>query len=351
MMRSPDVIPACVHASSGIFDGEGTMNIELSARRLTVALFTLLMIGGLCGHASAQTAVSSCQTLSASGNYFLTSNLSTTGSCLVIAAPNVAIDLKGHTITGGGGSKTNGIADDGGDRDYAIIANGKIQHFDTGINLSTSGSAIISNINASNNGSEGIFIKECCNTLNSVTADNNVVGIKIESDDSSLTKIQATGNSNGGVLITECCNTLVGSTVSNNTGIGVEMESGGDSFVVASKVEKNSGIGIELASGDNGVIGSIASNNGGDGMELTSSDNLVVASKSTGNGGAGVDVTGKFGIFSGVTVSKNASDGVDMLCRGSTASLKSQKNSGTNLVQVGPPTGDGPCANVNLNAP
>ena len=323
------------------------MNIELSARRLTAALFTMLMISGLCGSASAQTAVSSCQTLSAPGNYVLTSNLSTTGTCLVIAASNVAIDLKGHTITGGGGSGTSGITDDGGDRDYAIIANGKIQHFDTGINLATSGSAIISKVNASNNGSQGIFIRECCNTLNSVTADNNIVGIEIESDDSSLSNIQANGNSNGGILITSCCNTLVNGTVSKNTGIGVEMEDC-CSFVVASKVEKNSGIGIELTSSDNGVIGSIASNNGGDGMELTGGDDLVVASKSTGNSGAGVDVTSRWGIFSGVTVSKNASDGVDMECRGSTASLKSQKNSATNLVQT---VVDGPCANVNLNAP
>ena len=322
------------------------MNIKLSARRLTAALFTMLLIGGLCGGASAQTAVSSCQTLSAPGNYFLTGNLSATGDCLVIAAANVAIDLKGKTITGNGGG--SGITDDGGDRDYAVIVNGKIRNFDTGINLHSSGSAIISNINASNNGSQGIFIKECCNTLNAVTANNNIAGIVIQSDDSSLTNIQANGNSGGGILITSCCNTLVGATASNNTGIGVEMEDG-DSFVVGSKVQKNSDIGVELTSGDNGVIQSTTSKNGGDGMDLGGGDNMVVASKSTGNGGIGVDMgTNRWGIFSGVQASKNAGDGVDMGCRGSTASLKAQKNSGTNLVQT---LIDAPCANVNLNAP
>jgi hypothetical protein len=322
------------------------MNIKLSALRFTAPLFAMLLIGGLCGSAGAATAVSSCQTLSAPGNYFLTKNLTASGDCLVIAADNVAIDLKGHTITGNGSS--SGINDDGLDRDYAIIANGTIRNFDTGINLHSSGSAIISNINASNNGSEGIFISECCNTLNSVTANNNIVGIEIDSDDSSLTNIQANGNSNGGVMISECCNTLVGSTVSNNTGIGVEMHFG-DSFVVASKVQKNSDIGVELTNGDNGVIASSTSKNGGDGMELTSGDNLVVASKSNGNGGTGVDLgTNKWGIFSGVSANKNHADGVDMGCRGSTASLKAQNNSATNLVQTNV---DGPCANVNLNAP
>ena len=323
------------------------MTFKLSERRLTAALFAMLLIGGLWGRASADTAVTACGTLSAPGNYFLTKNLTAAGDCLVIAAANVAIDLKGRTISGNGTG--SGITDDGLDRDYAIVANGNIHNFDTGVNLHSSGSAIISNLNVSNNGSQGVFISECCNTLDSVTANNNLTGIVLQSDDSSLNKIQANGNSNGGILISECCNTLVGSTVSNNTGVGVDMTGGGDSFVVASKIQKNSDIGLEMTRGDNGVISSTTSKNGGDGMDLTTNgDNMVVASKSTGNSGVGINIGAKWGIISGVTVSKNHGDGVDMDCRGSTASLKSQKNSGTNLVQT---VVDGPCANVNLNAP
>ncbi len=138
----------------------------------------------------------------------------------MIAADNVAIDLKGNTISGDGNG--SGITDDGLDRDYAVISNGTIRNFDTGINLHSSGSAIISNINASNNTSEGIFIEECCNTLNSVTTNNNTgIGIEINSDDSSLTNIQANGNGGTGIFITSCCNTLVASTVSHNGGVGV----------------------------------------------------------------------------------------------------------------------------------
>jgi len=70
------------------------MNIKLSARELTAALFAMLLIGGLCGPARADTPISACGTLSSPGNYFLTSNLTATGDCLVIAANNVAIDLK-----------------------------------------------------------------------------------------------------------------------------------------------------------------------------------------------------------------------------------------------------------------
>jgi hypothetical protein len=326
------------------------MNIELSARRLTAALFAILLIGGFCARANAAaTAVSACGSLSAPGNYFLTGNLSTTGDCLVIAADNVAIDMKGKTISGNGTGA--GITDAGLTHDFAIIANGKIRNFNTGIDLEDSGKAIISNIDSSKNTGDGIFIFFCCNTLNSVTTNGNGgAGVEMDSEDSSLSNIQANGNTGGGIFNGECCNTLVGSTVNNNGGVGVQM-GGGESFVIGSKIQHNSGIGLEMTNGDDGVIKSTTSKNGGDGMELPSFDNMVVASKSNGNGGTGVDLgANKWGIFSGVQANKNHGDGVDMGCRGSTASLTAKTNSGTNLVQT-VPMGEFPCANVNLNAP
>lgn len=324
------------------------MNIKLSARELTAALFAMLLIGGLCARASADTAVSTCGTLSAPGNYFLTTNLSATGDCLVIAADNVAIDLKGKTITGNGSG--SGITDANSSHPFAIVANGKIRNFDTGIDLEDSGEAVISNLDSSKNTGEGIFIDGCCNTLNSVTANSNgSTGIDINSDDSSLSNIQANANGDGGIFIDQCCNTLVGSTVSNNTGIGVEMF-GCCSFVIGSKITKNSDIGVELTSEDNGVIKSHTSRNGGDGIEFPSSeDNMVTASKSNRNGGAGIDIAGEFATLSGVQANKNAGGGVTMPCFGSTASLTATKNPGANLTQS--PATAGPCANVNLKAP
>jgi Right handed beta helix region len=322
------------------------MKIEFSARRITAALFTMLLIGGLCGRAGAQTGLSSCQTLSAPGNYFLMNNLNATGDCLVIGAANVAIDLKGKNIKGNGTG--SGITDGGTAQNFAIIANGNISGFNDGVNLQASGQAIISNLNSSNNVADGVIIGNCCNTLSAVTTNNNGdVGIVILSDDSNLTNIQANKNADGGILVTRCCNTLIGSTVSNNTGIGVEIEQDVSS-VVNSKIQHNTGVGLEMVD-DAGVIKTNTSKNGGDGILFTSSTNHVVASKSNGNGGAGIDAgANTTSGFSGVTANMNAADGVDMGCRGSTASLTATKNSGTNLVQT---VVDGPCANADLNAP
>ena len=326
------------------------MNIKLSAWGLTAALFTMLLIGGLCGRAGAviTNPISACGTLSSPGVYFLTGNLSATGDCLVIAADNVAIDLKGKTITGNGTG--SGITDDGSFRGFSIIANGKIRNFNRGINLASSGEGIVSNLDSSKNVEDGIFIADCCNTLDSVTANSNGgTGIFIDDSDSSLSKIQTNGNGAGGIFISSDDNTLVASTASNNTGIGVEMENC-CSFVIGSKTQKNTGDGIELGSDDNGVIKSTSSGNGGEGMDFPGSgDNMVTASKSNGNAGIGIFMNERWGIFSGVQANKNGGGGVSMPCRGSTASLIAKGNSGSNLIQF--PKTDGPCANVNLNAP
>src|SRR5260370_4736839 len=150
---------------------EVTVNIKWSARELTAALLAMLLIGGLCGRARADVAVSACGTLSTPAtNYFLTQNLTATGNCLVIAADNVGIDLKGKTITGNGSG--SGITDGGFAHPFAIIANGKIRNFKNGVDLVISGEAIVSNLDSSKNTGDGIFISECCNTLNSFTANN-----------------------------------------------------------------------------------------------------------------------------------------------------------------------------------
>ena len=323
------------------------MNFKFPARGLTAALAAMLVIGGLCGRARADTPISACGPLALAGNYFLTSNLTATGDCIVIAASNVGIDLKGKTITGNGTG--SGITDDGTARNYAIIENGTIRNFNRGINLFTSGAAIISNIDSSKNTADGIFIKDCCNTLSFVRTDNNGgAGIFIDSEGSNLATIETKGNGSGGILITSQSNTLVGSAVFNNTGVGVEMD-GGESFVINSNIVKNSADGLLMTNCCNGVLNSASSGNGGDGMDFpTSGDNMISASKANGNAATGINLLRKWGIISGVQANRNDT-GVAMACRGSTASLTAQKNRTKNLNQMLP--SDGPCANVNLKAP
>jgi hypothetical protein len=84
--------------------------------------------------ASAQTAISSCGPITASGSYQLVNNLVTPGHCLVVAVAtsNVTIDLNGFTISGDGtGSGIRG-------QDVIegfTIRNGTIKNFTTGLNM------------------------------------------------------------------------------------------------------------------------------------------------------------------------------------------------------------------------
>src|SRR5260370_13730521 len=73
-------------------------------------------------------AVSACGTLSPAGNYFLTKDLTSAGTCIVVGSEGVSFDMKGHTITGDG-STGDGISDGGGEFESMAIANGKIRKF------------------------------------------------------------------------------------------------------------------------------------------------------------------------------------------------------------------------------
>lgn len=308
----------------------------------------LTTAGGTCTQLNtAQTAVSACGTLSSSGSYFLTKNLTATGNCLMLGASNIAIDMKGKRITGNGTG--DGITDGGVNQDDVIIANGTITNFSIGINLSASGDAVITKVTSSKNSSDGIHIFGCCNTITSITADGNGGdGIFGGEGESNFTNVQATNNTRAGIAMGGL-NTVINSTASSNHLEGVVSGAFGDqNFVIGSKAENNSEAGIDMSSACcNSAIASTATGNGADGVDL-GFNGMVTESTVSRNTDDGIDFTEPFGIVSGVTAQRNGTDGVNMPCLGSTASLKAVSNASANLVET---VSNGPCANVDLDAP
>lgn len=82
------------------FDVYGPLNIKLLAAKAGMtdsavanASYTLTAATG--------TAISACQTFSAAGTYYLTADVSSTGTCFPITAKNVTLNLNSHTITYG----------------------------------------------------------------------------------------------------------------------------------------------------------------------------------------------------------------------------------------------------------
>jgi len=168
----------------------------------------------------ADTPVSACGTLSSAGNYFLTTNLTSASTCIIVAHEGVSLDMKGHTITGNGTG--DGITDGGVSFASMAIANGKIRNFDVGIGLDLSCCVVIRNVDSSNNADTGVLIGDCCSTLDSVKANNNgTVGIVASDCCYTLNNIQANNNGGGGGIVeTGCCTTVANSTISGNGGAG-----------------------------------------------------------------------------------------------------------------------------------
>ena len=91
-------------------------------------------VNALTGNATQNLSVSDCKTLDvADATYSLTADLSTDGTCLIIGANNITIDMAGYNITGDG----NSIADFGVSNtlgyNYTTVKNGYIYDFGRGV--------------------------------------------------------------------------------------------------------------------------------------------------------------------------------------------------------------------------
>jgi parallel beta-helix repeat protein len=322
--------------------------------------------GAIAASASAQTVLTACGNLN-TGNYVLGSNISASGDCFVLMGDNVAIDFKGHTLTGNGTG--SGITDGGLERDWAVFANGTIRSFGTGINLPTSHTATLNKMTVSNNDGDGVHIGGCCNSLTDVRADaNGGDGVFAADCCHTVSRSSATGNGGSGFELLGCCTTFNDGKSSDNEGIGITMdeccnnvdgsvvEGNGDvgvsstgccSFMRDTKVRNNGDDGVFMNECCNLVSDSIVEKNKGTGIGMLDGDNQVIRCKVNKNGVDGIDLSDDDdNIVNGNTVMNNGDEGVHVLCPSSVVDLKAQKNAGGNLVEDA-----AECTNLNNKAP
>jgi hypothetical protein len=317
------------------------MSFERGFRGYAYAALGALALFFAASPSRADTAVSACGTLSAAGNYFLTKNLTSSGTCIVIGSEGVSLDMKNHTITGNGTG--DGISDGGGGFESGAIANGKIRNFSVGIGLDTSCCVVIRNIDSSKNTDTGILVGTCCGVIDSVTANNNgTVGIMALDCCYSLNNIQANNNGVGGGIVTTSGRTAISNcTVSNNGGPGV-VENGGSSFLISSKVQQNNGDGVDMNDGDNFVVNSTVALNVGVGVHLIDGDNLVVGSNVSGNGGTGIFLRDGENQITSSQALGNQGFGADVGCPGAITGLNAKNNTSGSIATSG-----GTCTQLN----
>ena len=201
---SDDAVTGTVPAAtvSGNFSGDGSAVTNVNAATLNGQSSSDII------NAAAdelRTPISSLPfTISSSGSYYLTGNLTSTGDGIVVQVDNVTIDFNGFTITGPGKASGTGIGVymQGGARNNLQIKNGKVRDFGLhGVWEQNGGTGHkITNMTARDNGSSGINLAGSSHLILNCTAISNgltgIYGVK----SSTLTGNKASSNGTNGIF-------------------------------------------------------------------------------------------------------------------------------------------------------
>ena len=289
------------------------MALAICSTRVSI-LTSIILLFALFAGAAFATDLSSCQTISSSGSYVLTQDISTSGTCFTIAADNVILDCAGHSMTGDGSG--NGIDNTAG-HGYVTVKNCIITGFNTGIYFTAASYGTISNNNATSNGNAGIYLEYSSNynTISNNNASSNYDGIYVSSSCSDNTINDNTFASNSGrgiVLYSNSDNTVANNTInsndqgillvfssnniinnniasSNRDGIWLGYSSNNNTISNNNASSNNVGISLYSSSNNNTVANNTVNSNGGQGILIGSSSNNIISNNiASSNGDKGI---------------------------------------------------------------
>jgi hypothetical protein len=155
----------------------------MTARRglaLTLLLAAAILVAAPSSVFAQPAAISACVAIPGPGSYVLTDNLSTSDpDCLVVAFPDVTIDLAGFQISCKGTCTGSGINAGGGAGPNLAVRNGTIRGFAVGIDLTKTDFARVEGVRLLGNtfgldGGNGIIVKDC------ILADNAKGGLRVQ---------------------------------------------------------------------------------------------------------------------------------------------------------------------------
>jgi parallel beta-helix repeat protein len=203
-------------------------------------------------------------TISASGTYYLTGDLTATSTGIIVEASNVTIDLMGQQLIGSDSGDSYGIYMNGCRN--VKVRNGTVRNFGSHGVYEASGSSgkghSLNGVQVMSNGGKGIFLRGSSHLVQDCTAaKNSSDGIDVEY---------------GG--------TLIGNTAYENQGTGIR--AGGGCELTGNVAEDNQGSGI-YTSASCMVISNTVSHNQGSGIH-TGWGCTVTGNTSDGNQGNGI---------------------------------------------------------------
>lgn len=244
--------------------------------------------------------ISSCTTISQSGEYVLTRDVGRNAdqTCIAIEANNVVLDGAGYTVRGDG---TNGVLVTA---DRVTVRNLTAEGWLYGVRFFEAEQGIVTNVTATNNrigisvfDSENVevrindatgnennglaLVRSDSNAVrNNMIRDNGQIGLVVtDGDDNSLTDNVVTGNALIGIHIAYSDENALANNAINATtyGVGIQLSAANGNELTRNVVLDNSASGIVLVnSDDNDVQENTVCRNGGYVVETPASTGNVI---------------------------------------------------------------------------
>jgi Right handed beta helix region len=273
--------------------------------------------------------------ISQPGAYKLASDIAgcTGQDGIEIAASNVALDLAGHSVDGGGyaSGSGNGIKNMGANGQLSI-SNGHVQQWgQDGIDLTGSSDSQVEHVVVTYNWQAGITIDSTSAVTNSTSSANGKNGISgagiwVKGTDNRISSCQAEYNFGPGVYLSGESNLVEDCEVASNTyqgilGTNVErllrnhVHHNGNSGInvnasaeiIGNGVQWNAGLGVECGD-DCSVSGNDISSNTMTGLDVAGGVGVATDNHVFGNTGVGINVSSPAAGFPNV-IARNVSTG------------------------------------------
>jgi parallel beta-helix repeat protein len=243
-------------------------------------------------------------TITESGSYYVTGNLSSTGHGIIIESSGVTVDLMGFSLTGDGGNGDYGIHVDGSSLapiEDLLIKDGRISGFYDGLYCKYMNNSRINELVVSGNSSKGVSSGQCNgNTIADCTiSGNESSGVYLSgSNGNTITDCTISENGDEGVYLSgfsgQCNgNTIADCTISGNghTGVYLRGDSGqcNGNTITDCTISGNGGRGVNLSGFSGGQC------NG----------NIISDCAISGNDAYGVYLDGQSGQCDGNTIQEN----------------------------------------------
>ncbi len=198
--------------------------------------------------AQSPTPISSCTTITSSGIYALTTDI--TGSagetCIDVRADDVVFDGGGHAVDGVDASNSTSIRSVS--RTNVTVENVRLGGWMDGIHVETNTGDTLRNVVADNNTNAGILLNNSTSIdVRDSTTNGNYYGIYSRfGDDETLTNVTTTNNRDGIVLRRSKSSNTVTNTTATDNQVGIYAVFSSDTTIANTNASGNnfSGIGV-----------------------------------------------------------------------------------------------------------